>query len=62
MKALSVSADMQVAAQQGKMTVEELASTTRRVNEAATAYATTGDRGAYCQALDATRVDMKLMP
>lgn len=61
-KALALSADMQAAAQQGKMTIEELASTTRRVNEAATAYTSTSDRHAYCEALDTVRTDMKLTP
>jgi hypothetical protein len=61
-KALALSADMQAAAQQNKMTIEQLSETTRSINAAATAYTAANDRGAYCEALDKIRGDMKLAP
>ena len=54
-KALALSADMQAAAQQGTLRIEDLAATTRAVNAAADAYTTTHDRHAYCAALDKIR-------
>jgi hypothetical protein len=61
-KALALSADMQAAAQQNKMTIEPLSETTRSINAAATTYTSTNDRGACCEAPDQIRADMKLAP
>jgi hypothetical protein len=47
-----VSSALQEKAAQGKLSVEELAGGIKRVNEAATAYETTKDAQAYCEALD----------
>lgn len=57
-KALALSADMQAAAQQGTLKIEELAATTRAVNAAADAYTASHDRHAYCAALDKIRSDI----
>jgi len=46
-----VSANLQQAAAQGKITVEELATGIRRLNAAATLYQGNSDHGAYCTAL-----------
>lgn len=61
-KALTLSADMQAAAQQGAMKIAELEATTRTLNAAADAYATSRDSHAYCAALNKIRGDMKMKP
>ena len=60
-KALQLSADLQAAAQQNTMTIQQLAQTTRSLNAAATAYTSTYDRGAYCVALDRIREDNRVL-
>ena len=47
-----VSSQLQQAATQGKLKLEELAAGIKQMNDAATAYETTKDAQAYCEALD----------
>lgn len=47
-----VSSELQQAAAQGKIKVEQLAGGIRRMNAAANTYNTTQDHQAYCDALD----------
>lgn len=56
----SLSADLQQAAANGKMTVETMASNIRRMNEAAIAYGADEDHQAYCNALDKQRDELEL--
>lgn len=55
-----VSSAFQEAAAQGRIKVEDLASGVKRMNEAATAYESSGDHEAYCDALDALSDEFKL--
>jgi hypothetical protein len=47
----ALAGEAQQAASQGKINVEELASRIKRMNEAASAYETSKDAQAYCEAL-----------
>lgn len=55
-----VSSSLQEAAAQGRIKVETLASGVKRMNEAATAYETSGDHQAYCDALDTLNAEYDL--
>jgi hypothetical protein len=52
----AVSSQLQQAAAQGKLKLEELAAGIKQVNDAATAYETTKDAQAYCEALDSLNI------
>jgi hypothetical protein len=51
-----VASQLQQAASQGKLKLEELAAGIKQMNDAATAYETTKDAQAYCEALDKLNV------
>lgn len=51
-RASLVSSQLQQAASEGKLKLEELAAGIKQMNDAATAYETTKDAQAYCDALD----------
>lgn len=51
-----VSSQLQQAATQGRLKLEELAAGIKQMNDAATAYETTKDAQAYCEALDKLNV------
>lgn len=53
-----VASELQQAASQGKITIEQLADGIRRLNAAATAYDASQDHAAYCEAVDALRGEL----
>ena len=55
----SISAALQEAAAQGRITPQELAARIVRVNSAATAYETSKDASAFCEALNALDAEFK---
>jgi hypothetical protein len=55
-----VSSAFQEAAAQERIKVEDLASGVKRMNEAATAYETSSDHQAYCDALDKLKAEYEL--